>query len=121
MRRVIQQSFVDDLGSVKKILSCSEPEFFQPREIYFVTINPGCRRGWRMHRNAKTLLRSCFGEAIIRLVDDHENFLDATELETNFLICAGEWFDLENTGNKPCQLLVLSSIDRKLLQTERRL
>jgi dTDP-4-dehydrorhamnose 3,5-epimerase len=62
--------FVDQRGSVMRLLRVDDPYFVGFGEVYFSTVNPGIIKGWKRHRSMTMTLAVPVGHIMMVFYDD---------------------------------------------------
>jgi mannose-6-phosphate isomerase-like protein (cupin superfamily) len=75
-------------------------------QLTLMSIKVGENIGLEIHPNTDQFIRIEEGEGIVKMGDrrDELNFQKKVENDSVFIVPAGKWHDLVNTGNKPIKL-----------------
>ncbi len=75
-------------------------------QLTLMSINVGGEIGLEMHPNLDQFIRIEDGEGLVKMGDrqDNLNYVQQVEDDFAFIIPAGTWHNLVNTGNKPIKL-----------------
>lgn len=122
------RQIVDERGKVMHMLRSDDQHFSGFGEIYFSVVNPGCIKGWHIHKKMQLNYAVPFGSIKFVLYDDRVNSKSRGCLQEFFLgnesyslvqVPPGVWNGFKGLGNAPAIVANCASITHDPLEIDR--